>query len=68
MDRRLFMGSAVAALLPVSLLAAPESRGDWQLDDVCGAYPGYTYDMRRVAPLDAGLLSQVPDSDQLWVA
>lgn len=45
----------------------PDSCGDWALDDMCNAYPGYTYDVRRASahPLR---VPDVADVDRMWVA
>jgi hypothetical protein len=52
-------GVAVASALPVSLLEASpaclphDPCGDWQLDDVCGAYPPYAFRRDADHPRDA---------------
>jgi len=66
-DRRAFLGRAflsvggiaVASALPVSLLEASpaclsnDPCGDWTLDDVCGAYPPYSFRRHSDFPRDA---------------
>ena len=86
-DRRAFLvnigvtaaGTAVAGLLPVSMLQAgevcrvampleyPDPCGDWTLDDICGAYPPYAFDIRRSVTSHAPLTAQVAAADQAWV-
>src|SRR5688572_11935757 len=87
-DRRQFLvriaitagGSAVASLLPASLLQAHgvcavvepgpvhEPCGDWTVDDMCNAYPGYAYDFRHVSTPAASLMANVADADCQWMA
>lgn len=65
-------GTAVGAWLPVSLLdAAPaacfaDACGDWQLDDICIAYPPYSLHMESPAPREAGS-ALVDPADSNWV-
>jgi hypothetical protein len=67
LDRRAFLGRmvvsvggvAIASALPVSLLEASpaclasDPCGDWQLDDMCGAYPPYAFRRHADHPRDA---------------
>jgi hypothetical protein len=77
-------GGLVTALLPASLLHAaatpnrifacvatpprPDSCGDWSVDDICSAYPGYTYDMNAGRSSRPSRVAHVADVDQMWVA
>jgi hypothetical protein len=74
-------GGVAASLLPVSLLQAgevaaclvtpacpPDQCGDWALDDICNAYPGYAYDFQRIAAPRAPLMAAVADVDRMWMA
>jgi hypothetical protein len=84
-DRRQFLvriavtagGSAMASLLPVSLLQAGENCaavtyadpcGDWAVDDMCNAFPGYAYDFRRAPTPAVPLAANLTDADRQWVA
>jgi hypothetical protein len=72
-------GGVAVSLLPVSLLqagevaagiampAGPDRCGDWTLDDICNAYPGYAYDYRRTAAPRVPLAAAVADVDRMWV-
>jgi hypothetical protein len=80
LDRRRFLGSvslaagglALGSLLPASLLeAAPaacfvDACGDWQLDDICIAYPPYSLHMQCGA--QATVSAAVDPVDSHWVA
>jgi len=73
-------GSAAANLLPVSLLQAapaaclvdakawPDACGDWQLDDICLAYPPYAMAVRPAVPVAATIHAAVEPVDMHWVA
>jgi hypothetical protein len=79
-DRRQFLcrtsltlgGAALGAWLPVSLLeAAPaaclvDASGDWQLDDICIAYPPYSLHMKSPAP-PAVATALADPADSHWV-
>jgi hypothetical protein len=81
LDRRQFLGgvsltlggSALGSWLPVSLLeAAPvachaDACGDWQLDDICIAYPPYSMQMSSPTPQAAANVVVDP-VDSHWVA
>jgi hypothetical protein len=82
-ERRAFLGKAVfllggatvASVLPASLLAASpacmatDPCRDWQLDDMCSAYPPYAYrhDAGQ-ARMRARAASQVDPLDALFAA
>jgi hypothetical protein len=88
MDRRRFLGSvvvtaggsAITALVPVSLLRAREASaaiaacscadpcGDWTVDDMCNAYPPYAFDIRRAVAPHVPAASRVAEADRPWVA
>jgi len=68
-------GAALAAWLPVSLLqAAPvavvacqrDACGDWQLDDICIAYPPYSLHMKSPAPPAVATAPGDP-ADEHWI-
>lgn len=59
--------SGVAAAC-VATPRQPDSCGDWKLDDMCTAYPGYAYDVRRAPGLQDPRLTGVAAIDLLWVA
>lgn len=72
-------GIAVAALAPVSLLQASEASrfpacvrhdpcGDWQLDDMCAAYPPYSFHAAPVVPQSEYLMAHVEPIDSAWVS
>ena len=72
-------GIAVAALAPVSLLQASETSrfpacvmhdpcGDWQLDDMCAAYPPYSFHVAPAVPQSGSLTAQVEPIDRAWVS
>lgn len=42
--------------------------GDWKLDDICNAYPGYAYDVTRVSGACSEATAGVADVDRMWVA
>jgi len=82
-ERRAFLGkavfllggTAVASALPTSLLAASpacmatDPCGDWQLDDMCSAYPPYAYRHDAGQPRRrAQAASQVEPLDALFAA
>lgn len=81
MDRRRFLGSvsfvaggaALGSWLPVSLLqAAPaacvvDSCGDWQLDDICIAYPPYSMHMKS-GVCQATVTPEFDPIDSHWIA
>jgi hypothetical protein len=81
LDRRQFLGrvsltlggTALGAWVPASLLeAAPatcytDACGDWQLDDICIAYPPYSLHMNSPAPPAAARALADP-VDSHWVA
>jgi hypothetical protein len=74
----------VTTLLPASLLHAastsnllpanaamprcPDNCGDWTLDDMCNACPGYTYDMKAARMWQPSRVAGVADVDRMWVA
>ncbi len=72
-------GAALGAMLPVSLLQArpatclvnaaayPDACGDWQLDDVCLAYPPYALPMQPGVPANAAISAAVEAIDSHWV-
>ena len=45
----------------------PDGCGDWKLDDICNACPGYAYDVRRGSGAHAALAAAVADVDRMWV-
>ena len=72
-------GIAVAALAPASLLQASEARrfpacvahdpcGDWQLDDMCQAYPPYSYRIATAVPQAGSIAAHVDPIDRAWVS
>jgi hypothetical protein len=81
LDRRHFLGSlsfiaggaALGSWLPVAVLqAAPavcmaDACGDWQLDDICIAYPPYSMHMKSAAP-SAAAQPQFDAIDAHWIA
>jgi hypothetical protein len=72
-------GTAVAALLPASLLQAapscdagpqvayPDPCGDWRLDDMCSAYPPYTFRVHRGYAQHRPIHHLAADIDRDWV-
>jgi hypothetical protein len=66
-------GAALGAWLPALLVeAAPaaclaDTCGDWQLDDICIAYPPYSLHMKAPAP-PAAAIALVDPADLHWVA
>jgi hypothetical protein len=71
-------GAALGALLPASLLQArpaclvqaaayPDACGDWQLDDICLAYPPYAWHMQPAVPVAAAMSAAVAAVDSNWV-
>ena len=73
-------GTTLAGLLPASLLQAatpaaclvnasawPDPCGDWQLDDICNAYPPYAMHLRP-AVAAAALLLEAEPVDRHWVS
>lgn len=70
-------GVAVAAVLPVSLLQAAPARlacavhdpcGDWTVDDMCAAYPPYSFRIDSGVPRSGRISAQVAAVDQNWVS
>jgi hypothetical protein len=73
-------GAALGAVLPVSLLQAapaaclvdasmwPDPCGDWQLDDICNAYPPYSLHPAPPVPAVAGMSAVGKPADSHWVA
>ncbi|MEO6078553.1 MAG: hypothetical protein ABIQ86_02080 [Steroidobacteraceae bacterium] len=79
MDRRSFLGSvsfvaggaALSSWLPISLVqAAPacvtDACGDWQLDDICIAYPPYSLHMKS-AVCHATVHPEFEPVDSHWI-
>jgi hypothetical protein len=72
-------GAAAAAVLPVSLLqAAATSRfpscvvhdpcGDWELDDMCNAYPTYSMHLDTGGVVrNKGMSASIEPVDRYWV-
>jgi hypothetical protein len=72
-------GAALGAMLPVSLLQArssaclvnaaayPDACGDWQLDDICLAYPPYALPMQAAVPATSAMSAVVEPIDSQWV-
>jgi len=69
-------GSLVAGLLPTSLLqAAPEAKacvpldpcGDWHVDDMCLAYPPYSFPIDSGVPQAQRLAVDVASADRHWI-
>jgi len=73
-------GTALAAMLPASLLQAatptaclvnaaawPDPCGDWQLDDVFMAYPPYSLHPAAAVPASHAMSANVAAIDQHWV-
>jgi hypothetical protein len=81
LDRRQFLGSvgfvagsaALGSSLPVSLLqaatpvCAADACGDWQLDDICIAYPPYSMPMKS-AVCAATAIADFDPIDSHWIA
>lgn len=42
--------------------------GDWKLDDICNACPGYSYDARPGSGACFEAMAGVADVDRMWVA
>ena len=74
-------GVALGAMLPGSLLQAgapaaclvdasswPDPCGDWQLDDICNAYPTYSLHPAPPVPVVAPIRAGVDPADVHWVA
>ncbi|MEO8313982.1 MAG: hypothetical protein ABI645_04215 [Pseudomonadota bacterium] len=73
-------GTTLATWLPASLLQAapaaclvdatawPDACGDWQLDDICIAYPPYSLHMKPAMPQNSVMNAQVEPVDSHWVA
>ena len=72
-------GAAFGTLLPASLLRArpaaclvdaaayPDACGDWQLDDICLAYPPYALHMQPAVPA-ATAMTVAEAIDSNWVS
>jgi hypothetical protein len=72
-------GGVAASLLPVSLLQAgeitpgvatpryPDPCGDWTLDDMCSAYPGYSFDFRGPEARQVAEIRGFAAIDRMWV-
>ena len=72
-------GAALGTLLPVSLLQAapaaclvdasryPDPCGDWQLDDICNAYPPYSLHPAPAVPGVMRMSAVVESVDSHWV-
>jgi hypothetical protein len=45
----------------------PDRCGDWELDDICNAYPGYAYDVSRGPGACSAAMAGVADIDRMWV-
>jgi hypothetical protein len=81
LHRRQFLGSMTLTVggaglgnwLPASLLeAAPaacsvDACGDWQLDDICIAYPPYSLHMKAAVPAPSGSAAVFDPIDSHWV-
>ena len=74
-------GVALGAVLPVSLLQAatpaaclvdaqawPDHCGDWQLDDICNAYPPYSLHPAPHVPVVMPISASVDPADAHWAA
>jgi hypothetical protein len=74
-------GVALGAMLPVSLLQAttpaacladasawPDPCGDWQLDDICNAYPPYSLHPAAPVPVVQQMSAAVEPVDSHWVS
>lgn len=59
--------SARVATACVATPLYPDGCGDWKLDDICNAYPGYAYDVRRGSAAPAAM-TDAADVDRMWVA
>jgi hypothetical protein len=71
-------GTFIAGLLPASLLAAtpvaclvdasmyPDVCGDWQLDDICIAYPPYALALGAARPASVQSAA-IADVDRHWI-
>jgi hypothetical protein len=68
-------GAAVASILPVSLLQARPTGpvcayhdpcGDWNVDDMCAAYPPYAFRIDAGVPRHAPMTARVEPIDQMW--
>jgi len=72
-------GALVAGLVPASLLAAapvacrvdaslyPDACGDWQLDDICNAYPPYAFPAGAAPSVSVAYAGQMADADRHWI-
>ena len=72
-------GTALASCLPVSLLQAapaaclvnakawPDACGDWQLDDICLAYPPYSMPVKPAVPAAGRMNAQGASVDRHWI-
>jgi hypothetical protein len=73
-------GAAMGALLPASLLQSapaacpvdasryPDACGDWQLDDICNAYPPPSLHLHPAVPGVMRMNAAVESVDAHWVA
>ncbi|MEO6186697.1 MAG: hypothetical protein ABIP38_15005 [Steroidobacteraceae bacterium] len=73
-------GAVLGATLPASLLQArpaaclvdaaayPDACGDWQLDDICLAYPPYALHLQPGVPASAATSAAVEAIDAHWVS
>jgi hypothetical protein len=66
----LHAGEAASDVISACVATPPclDSCGDWTLDDMCSAYPGYSYDVRGAGVSEPPLLAGVADVDRMWVA
>lgn len=63
-------GESSARVMTAACVATPrhpDSCGDWTLDDMCNAYPGYAYDVSPATPQPLQA-ADVADIDRMWVA
>jgi hypothetical protein len=73
-------GLVLAGFAPVSLLQAapvaclvdasmyPDPCGDWNVDDMCSAYPPYAFNTGPSTPHTVGYVDTVAGADHHWVA
>lgn len=72
-------GVAIASLAPLSLLqampvsgfparVAHDPCGDWTLDDMCAAYPPYSFRVEPGVPQPGAMTAQIDPVDRHWVS
>jgi hypothetical protein len=60
--------AATPAACLVDASAWPDPCGDWQLDDICNAYPPYSLHPSTPVPVAAPLSASIAPADAHWVA